>query len=380
MQNETMYRHRTIQPDSKDQFVTRLYDDLPVVQSTVNKLGQLYNGTKQHNRLFRFTLETAASGFGLVVSTWKPIVEKFEKPMESLNVLACDRLEKFERDYPIITKPTDVVVKRATEICTTVMKPVTERVKPVTDTVGSVAHYGITKINDAKDYTYNTTNEVKSYGIKKATDIKSYGMNKLSDVTSVGAKQVSRLFDNPASQVVLSRVDVAFGVVDSYVEKYLPEEEPVEQKSPIKKKKVDGIETEKQIVVYNKAIQMTCKVYGRVYNRIVRYFELIKTRATEMIDKLRFKTDKEIAAYPLTTTLTNARITVTNLLTSITRDALAAVTNLADFVASTLTSSLQKKYLGSSSEETSNDTSKTEKYEDHNGGKHDRQLDQQQQQ
>jgi len=79
-----MFRQRIANSDDvdDDQFVTRLYG-LPVVTSAMGQLSALYTGTKERNRLFRFTLETAESGLGLAARTARPIVSKFEKPSES---------------------------------------------------------------------------------------------------------------------------------------------------------------------------------------------------------------------------------------------------------------------------------------------------------
>jgi hypothetical protein len=76
-----MFRQRLneMQPES-DQFISRVCD-LPFVNDAISQLTSIYCGVKGHNRLFRFTLETAESGVNAVVSrTIPPVVSKFEKP------------------------------------------------------------------------------------------------------------------------------------------------------------------------------------------------------------------------------------------------------------------------------------------------------------
>lgn len=282
-----MYRNRPVEQDlTGEQFVTRLYD-LPVVHSAVDKLGSFYTGTKEHNRLFRFTLETAESGLGLVVYTTKPVVAKFEKPIGSLNELACHQLVRLERDYPIITQPTDVVLKQTMETCTQAVKPITERVKPVTDRVGSVAQYGITKVNDAKVYTYDAIDGVKTYGVNTVNGVKSYGVEKFTAATNLGSRQVSRLLENQAGRTFLSTVDQAIGLADNYVEKYLPEDEPSkENMSPTKSMEVD--ELSHQTVVINKALELSSKVRRRAYNHVAKQLKNVKMRSLDTVEKLHF--------------------------------------------------------------------------------------------
>jgi hypothetical protein len=310
-----MYRHRSVQRDgSTDQFMSRMYTDLPLVHSTVDRINSFYINTKHHNRLFRFTLDTAEAGFGLVVATVKPVVDKFEKPIGSLNDMACDRLDKFERDYPIITKPTDVVAKEGMEIYSNVVRPITDRVKPVTDKVSSVAHYSMDKIIGAKEQTVKTANGMKSYGAEKVNSMTSYGVEKVNSMTSYGAEKVnsmtsygknrihavatvatrklSPVFENQASQAVVTKIVMAIDIMDSYVEKYLPEEEEIDgKKSPVKGQKVKGEADEQQSILFNKAIQLGCKIHCRAYSRVVKSFMWIKCRSTETIETLRLKTD-----------------------------------------------------------------------------------------
>jgi len=60
-------------------FVSRMCE-LPVVNSAVEQLTSLYSGVKQHNRLFRFTLNTAEDGMNAIIHTAQPVLSKFDKP------------------------------------------------------------------------------------------------------------------------------------------------------------------------------------------------------------------------------------------------------------------------------------------------------------
>jgi len=66
-------------------FLSRVYE-LPVVNSAVEQLTALYSGVKQHNRVFRFTLDTAEGGMHMVYQTAGPVLSKFDKPSKMLDI------------------------------------------------------------------------------------------------------------------------------------------------------------------------------------------------------------------------------------------------------------------------------------------------------
>jgi len=285
-----MYRQRTVETETEEKFVSRLYD-LPVVTSAVGKLSAFYTGTKEHNRLFRFTLETTETSLGLVLNTAKPVVAKFEKPIGTLNGLACHQLEKLEHDYPIITKPTDIVLRQTLERCQSAVRPITERIKPFTTCVGSATQFGATKINDAKVFTLDTVDGVKSYSIKTVNGFTTSGMDKLVAVKDLGSRQVSRILSNQTGRAIVARVDMVIDLADCYVDKYLPEEEEAlkDSKALSKAKKSDP--ENQHVVVMNKAVQLGYKVRRRAYNHAAKKLKVLKMRSLETVDKLHFTVD-----------------------------------------------------------------------------------------
>jgi hypothetical protein len=289
-----MYRQRAAEPEpTGDQFVDRIYE-LPVVTSAIGKLGALYTGTKEHNRLFRFTLQTAESGLGLVVSTAKPVVAKFEKPIGSLNVIACQQLEKFEHDYPIITRPTDVVLKQTLETYNNAVKPITDRVRPITARVGMVTQYGVDTMHNVKNTTLDTIGGVANYGIATVNGVKVYGVNKIHAVTDMGSRQVNRLLDNQAGRALTERMDMAIKLADGYVDKYLPEDATDEvDKSPVSlmKKKLEVDEASDEKMLTARAMQLGRKVRHRTYIHMAKRLKMVKMRSLETVDKLNFTVD-----------------------------------------------------------------------------------------
>ena len=74
-----------------------------------------------------------------------------------MDAFACDKLALVEKSYPIITKPTDEVLKEGREKCETLLRPVTDRynhyrgaytgmVNRGKETVRNLSHAGLTPV------------------------------------------------------------------------------------------------------------------------------------------------------------------------------------------------------------------------------------------
>ena len=89
----------------ESQFVSRV-GQLPIINSTMEHLLNIYQSTKESNTIIKKTLETAETGVKTVVTTTLPLVAT---PVNKLDELACGQLDKLEQKYPIISKPTEQV-------------------------------------------------------------------------------------------------------------------------------------------------------------------------------------------------------------------------------------------------------------------------------
>lgn len=187
---------------SSDSFLQRL-QDLPFVKDSVDKVGALYSGTKQYNSLLRRTLETAESGVGMLASTTKPLLNVLEKPIGSINDLACKELEKMEKNYPIIAQPTEEMIKQTKAV----VQPLADRLKPVTDRVNSITTYGLDTITSTKGYAADKVGALSEYGLSKVNVVKSYARDTVSNLTGVATRQVSPLVDNKVGLLILSQLE-----------------------------------------------------------------------------------------------------------------------------------------------------------------------------
>ena len=57
---------------------------LPIVTTAIDQLANIYQNTKESNRLVKYTLETAEVGVKTVAQTAMPVVNRLEKPSECL--------------------------------------------------------------------------------------------------------------------------------------------------------------------------------------------------------------------------------------------------------------------------------------------------------
>jgi len=75
-----MYRQYLHEKQAEGEWFLSRMCELPMVNSAVEQLTALYSGVKQHNRVFRFTLDTAEGGMHMVYQTAGPVLSKFDKP------------------------------------------------------------------------------------------------------------------------------------------------------------------------------------------------------------------------------------------------------------------------------------------------------------
>lgn len=260
-----MYRQHVQKEVEGEWFVSRMCE-LPMVNSAVEQLTALYSGVKQHNRLFRFTLDTAEGGMHVVYETARPVLSKFDKPIGTLNSVACQQLDKFEHDYPIITKPTEEVLKETKQLCTSAVEPL------------------VNSVDAVKQYSVNKVTSVKTCATDKVIGMKEYGMHTLSAVSDLGTKQMARVLETPVCRQSVIQLDVMLDVADHYVDTLLPE-------NAVEKPVGDDDAEEKHTTVIVKAANLSSKVRRRMYGRITSQLRSAKLRTRETVERLNFTVD-----------------------------------------------------------------------------------------
>lgn len=117
----------TSQPMIRSHFVSRV-TSLPVVSTALDTAMQSYNQVKDRSGLLGYTLSTAEKSAAYAVGHSLPLLEKFARPINYVDSLACKGLDRIEQSYPAVKQnsPQDIIKDAAT--------------------------FGLQKYTDARDY------------------------------------------------------------------------------------------------------------------------------------------------------------------------------------------------------------------------------------
>lgn len=247
-------------------FLTRL-SSLPLVTSAIDQATDMYERTKESNRLLKYTLQTAEVGVKKVASTAQPVVTKLEAPINKLNNLACGQLDKLQQNYPIITQSTEQIYEQTKNLYDIKFKPAVDKVAVVTNKVGHIKTYTTEKIDGVKRYTNGAIQGAKTYtygkvegvttsttstiqGVKGYTTsavhgvtnyttdrvhgAKAYGLGKLSVVREYSTSQMTVALDSVYGKMLTETLDKLLQATEDFVDYYLPAEEESEKDTPIK--------------------------------------------------------------------------------------------------------------------------------------------------
>jgi len=158
--------------------------ELPLVMSAWQLALQRYDQIKHYSPLVEQGLSKAEQTVQSAAEMSKPIVKKFERPLNFADSLACKGLDKFEEYVPAIKKSPE---------------------------------------------------EIKSAGWEKVEQVKDYGNQKVDAVKQYSVESVNQAL---ASQYVLAAmkyVDAAIDVTDQMVDRYLPANKEDEGESEMEK-------------------------------------------------------------------------------------------------------------------------------------------------
>lgn len=237
---------------AQETFIGRV-GNLPVVTSAWAQACGVYQKTKERNSFLNATCKMAESGVGLIATTTKPIVDRYQPQIQQVDAFACDKLTLMEATYPVITKPTDEVLKEGREKCETLLKPVTDRYNHYKDTYNGV-------VNRSKERVEGTVKMVKDMGQKS--------------------------LDTPYGKFVLEKVDEALALSETYVEKYLPE---TEEEGEIKEN--GEAEHAEEATTLTRVVSLSTKLRQRMYKKAMRDLRQLQVRSYERLEKLHFTVD-----------------------------------------------------------------------------------------
>ncbi|KAL1431158.1 hypothetical protein MTO96_014542 [Rhipicephalus appendiculatus] len=100
----------TSQPVIRSHFVSRV-TSLPVVSTALDTAKQSYNHVKDSSGLLGYTLSTAEKSAAYAVGHSLPLLEKFARPINYVDSLACKGLDRIEQSYPAVKQnsPQDII-------------------------------------------------------------------------------------------------------------------------------------------------------------------------------------------------------------------------------------------------------------------------------
>lgn len=155
---------------------------LPLINSAIGLATDGYSRIKSYNSLVSATLSRAEKSLlfvaSNVVTTAQPVINKFEKPIQYADTIACQGLDKLEQRVPAIKKSPEE------------LRDETKRLYE-----GSFVRIG----------------EMKKYGNDKITSIKDYGLTKVGVV-----------LESTYVKAFLKSVDTAIDLTNNAVDHYLP--------------------------------------------------------------------------------------------------------------------------------------------------------------
>jgi len=158
--------------------------ELPIVMSAWQLALERYDQIKHYSPLVESGLSKAEQTVQSAAEVAKPIVKKFERPLNYADSLACKGLDKFEELLPAIKKSPE---------------------------------------------------EIKTAGWEKYEEVKGYGNQKVESVKAYSVDQVNQALHSQYVLAAMKYVDAAIDVTDQMVDRYLPpasEEDASEEQKP----------------------------------------------------------------------------------------------------------------------------------------------------
>lgn len=150
--------------ESDIHLLSRVYS-LPLVQTTV---GSIYETSKYYTPVLTSTVESSAQQLGSAV---KPYEYVYIKPLKTVDNLGCKGLDSLERNFPVITEPTEKVYEYGREyVDTQIIKPVMQVQTSVSETVTPYIDSALTKSDQLIDVILPADETVEPAGDAKPTE------------------------------------------------------------------------------------------------------------------------------------------------------------------------------------------------------------------
>ncbi|KAL8597292.1 hypothetical protein ACOMHN_051603 [Nucella lapillus] len=221
-----MYRQQIMeaeQQQQQEQILTKL-GELPIVSDTYAQVRDIYERTKGHNALFRTSLGLAEYTAKVLAGKTVPVIySTLHAPIDKVNDIACNQLEALEEKYPIITKPTEEVLREGQQQYS--------RVKPYVDPLLKPAQVAVSVASSAVSVgssVASTAMRPAVYAVNVGTAVTSSVIDSskhavsqvASGVMAQGQRVVGASLSTPLGQFWVQQFDAALDATEKLVLNY----------------------------------------------------------------------------------------------------------------------------------------------------------------
>lgn len=182
------------QNNSCDNFVDRV-QEIPMISATVSQALNVYERTKNYNRLMNATLMLAENSVKYALVKSEPVRKIFDKPIVATNKLACQQLDKIEEKFPSILSTPEELMKNSQQYYET------SYIKSGVDTAYSLKNYGVTKVNNSKQMATSLYNGAVYGSRMKISDVLRFGMLAINNALNYSDSLIDAYIAPPSNDV-----------------------------------------------------------------------------------------------------------------------------------------------------------------------------------
>ncbi|PVD19334.1 hypothetical protein C0Q70_19821 [Pomacea canaliculata] len=227
-----MYRQNMEQ--QQEQLFHKL-GELPIVNDTCHQVLDIYERTKGHNFLFRTTFGLAEATARVIAGKTLPIITNHCQPqLQKVNNVACDTLDALEEKYPIITRPTDEVLREGKEKYDKTLGPY---LNPVIRPAVAAVNVGVSAVNMST----SAASAVVNSGKQSVGAVAKLGTDTVSGIYTFGKNRVTKAVDyglqTPYGEFLLGQLDASLSLSEKMLDSSLSMGNSVNQRAKMMEKR-----------------------------------------------------------------------------------------------------------------------------------------------
>nr|KAG5711502.1 hypothetical protein BaRGS_025929 [Batillaria attramentaria] len=271
------------QQQNSPQILNKL-SELPIVSDTCHQVLDIYERTKGHNFLFRTTFGLAEATAKAVAGKTVPIITSRCQPqVERVNSYACDQLDVLEEKFPIITRPTEEVLRESKEKYDQTVGPY---VDPLLRPAVAAVNVGVSAVNKGTatataivDTGKRSVSRVTKMGTDTVSGVYGFGKNQVEKVVSAGQDVVNQGLQTPYGKYLTQQFDESLVVSEELLDKYLPEEDVAENEKEERGEEMPSTRKDR-------VMMLSRRLHRRLHSRAGRDLKHYRAVTLETIQQL----------------------------------------------------------------------------------------------